>query len=248
MMLMVKLAIFHSTLPQYLRASAGEADQKNLEIVLATDRLDAVIAAAGNVRIDALVADLSLLGEDPEATLAELERVLQPELTLIVYAFAKWELIEQLRTPKRQLLRAPVSARALRSNMIGLIVRHLTRSQAATPVAAEATLMRIEQQPPMRRYDDMQLAALQDVRSVVDCECPNQVADLVLALNAFEGYSATCQNRNEKDAQIHKMLARVTGHARSVMEYALKELCAFENIDPARLAQGDSRGTTVSTG
>lgn len=234
---MVNLAIFHATLPQYLQASAGEVDQKNLQIVLGTDKREVLIAAAGSVKVDALIADLALLGEQPELAIAELERALKPELTLIVYSFAKWDLIERLRKSKRQLLRAPVSARALRSNMIGLIVKHLTSAPAATVDAPESSLLRLDRQPPMRRYDEMQLAALQDVRSVVDCECPNQVADLVLALNAFENYSAQCQNRNEKDAQIHRMLARVTGHARAVMEYAMKEICAFENIDPVKLAQ-----------
>lgn len=236
---MVNLAIFHATLPQYLRASAGEADQKNLQVVLSGERKEQLLAAAGTVNVDALVIDLGLLGDRPETVLEELERAFQPELSLIVYAFAKWDLIERLRGPRRQLLRAPVSARSLRSNMIGLIVKHLASGNAApVPVpAAEANLLRLDQQPPMRRYDDLQLAALQDVRSLVDCECPNQVADLVLALTAFETYSAQCQNKNEKDAQIHRMLARVTGHARSVMEYALKELCAFENIDPAALVK-----------
>jgi hypothetical protein len=105
-------------------------------------------------------------------------------------------------------------------------------------------LLRIEQAPPMRRFDDMQLAALQDVRSLVDCECPNQVADLVTALVAFENYSAQCKNRNPKDAQMHQLLARATGHSRAVMEYALKELCAFEGIDPVALVQ---RGGQVAT-
>jgi len=234
---MVNLAIFHATLPQYLQASAGEVDQKNLQIVLGTDKRDVLLAAGGSVKVDALIADLALLGEQPELAIAELESALKPELTLIVYSFAKWDLIERLRKSKRQLLRAPVSARALRSNMIGLIVKHLTSAPAATTETPESSLLRLDRQPPMRRYDEMQLAALQDVRSVVDCECPNQVADLVIALNAFENYSASCQNRNEKDAQIHRMLARVTGHARAVMEYAMKELCAFENIDPVKLAQ-----------
>jgi hypothetical protein len=63
----------------------------------------------------------------------------------------------------------------------------------------------------------------------------------VLQLVAFETYSAQCQNKNEKDAQMHRLLARVTGHARAVMEYGLKELCAFEGIDPAELVQRTRR-------
>lgn len=233
---MVNIAIFHSTLPQYLKATANEVDQKNLNIVLTTDDRSTLLSAAGTVKVDALVVDLNLLGERPEAALSELERALKPELTVVVYSFAKWEVIESLRGAQRQLMRAPVSARALRSNMLSLIVKHLTQTpQSALPAPAGGGLLRIEQQAPMRRFDDMQLAALQDIKSLVDCECPNQVADLVLALVAFETYSAQCQNRNEKDAQMHRTLARVTGHARAVMEYGLKELCAFENIDVAKL-------------
>ncbi len=234
---MVNLAIFHSTLPQYLRATKDEGDQKNMQVVLATDQRQALLEAGGKVKVDALVADLGLLGDTPEAMISELERVLRPELTVIVYAFAKWEIIERLRGPHRQLMRAPVSARSLRSNMLGLIVKHLTQAPPQPAAPIETGLLRIEQQAPMRRYDDMQLAALQDVVSAVDCECPNQVADLVLALTAFESYSAQCQNKNEKDAKMHRLLARVTGHARAVMEYGLKELCAFENIDPAQLVK-----------
>lgn len=241
---MVNLAIFHSTLPQYLSATAQEADQKNMQVAIATDDRATLIAHAGKGKIDALVADLDLLGANPELTISELERVLRPELTVIVYAFAKWEVIERLRGPQRQLMRAPVSARALRSNMLGLIVKHLTQNPAKAVVTPlETGLMRLEQQAPMRRYNDAQLAALQDVRSVVDCECPNQVADLVLTLTAFESYSAQCQNKNEKDAQMHRLLARVTGHARAVMEYGLKELCAFENIDAAELVKRNTRAS-----
>lgn len=240
---MVKLAIYHASLPAYLSSTAGESDQKNLEIVLATDRREQLLADAAGKRVDALVADLALLGDAPDAAIAELEAALKPELTLIVYAFAKWEVVEGLRRPNRQLMRAPVSARALRSSMISLIVKHLTRAPVApaAAAAAESALLRLERPAPMRRFGDLQLAALQDVRSAVDCECPNQVADLVLALNAFEDYSANCQNRNEKDAQMHRLLARVTGHARAVMEYGLKELCAFEGIDPDELVRGTRR-------
>ena len=239
---MVNLAIFHATLPSYLSSTAQEADQRNLQVAVATADRAELLAAAGKVKVDALVADLDLLGDNPEQAVSELERALRPELTVIVYAFAKWDVIERLRGPQRQLMRAPVSARALRSNMLGLIVKHLTQNPAKAVVTPlETGLMRLEQQAPMRRYNDLQLAALQDVRSAVNCECPNQVADLVLQLVAFETYSAQCQNKNEKDAQMHRLLVRVTGHARAVMEYGLKELCAFEGIDPAELVQRTRR-------
>lgn len=238
---MVNLAIFHATLPQYLRTTADHGDQKNMHIALASDQFSVLIAGADKVKIDALVVDLALLGDVPDQMLAELERALQPELTLVVYSFAKWDTIERLRaSSKRQMLRAPVSARSLRSNMLSLIVKNLTQSPTVATTAVPS-LLRIEQPAPMRRFNDLLLAALQDIQSQVECECPNQVADLVLALSAFETYSAQCQNKNEKDAGMHRLLARVTGHARAVMEYGLKELCAFENIDLTKLTQTGRR-------
>jgi len=239
----INLAIFHSTLPQYLSATAQEADQRNMTVAVATDDRAVLMNAAAKVKVDALVADLALLGDTPDTSIVELERALKPELTVIVYSFAKWDVIERLRGPQRQLMRAPVSARSLRSNMLGLIVKHLTQNPPKTVEPFETGLMRLEQQAPMRRYSDMQLAALQDVRSIVDCECPNQVADLVLQLTAFEKYSAQCQNKNEKDAQMHRLLARVTGHARAVMEYGLKELCAFEGLYAAELVKRGQRAS-----
>lgn len=246
---MVNLAIYHSTLPQYLRASAGDAEQKNLSIAIATDQRSELLQAAGTTRIDALVADLGLLGDSPDEAIAQLEAALKPELTLVVYAFAKWEVVERLRRPNRQLMRAPLSARALRSSMLGLIVKHITSAPRVEAAPAVPTsLLRLDQPAPMRRFDDMQLAALQDITSGVQCECPNQVADLVLALNAFEAYSAQCQNRNEQDAQIHRMLARVTGHARAAMEYAMKELCEFEGIETGQQFGVIRRGSTLTRG
>ena len=245
---MVNLAIVHASLPQYLQTTAADGDQKNMHIALAGDQFSVLMAGAGKVKIDALVVDLALLGDVPDQMLGELERVLRPDLTLIVYSFAKWETIERLRAgQKRQMLRAPVSARSLRSNMLSLIVKSLTQAStsptsSASPAGpSESGLLRIEQPAPMRRFNDYLLAALQDIESTVECECPNQVADLVLALSAFETYSAQCQNKNEKDAGMHRLLARVTGHARAVMEYGLKELCAFENIDLAKLMQTKRR-------
>lgn len=232
---MVKLAILHQTLPMYMQQMPPE-ESRHLEVALAASDLQDFRTHLPASRARVLVLDLSLLGDTPQDTVAELERQVEPEMTLIVYAFAKWELVEALRGQRRHVLRAPISVRALRANLINLIVRNLSaRAQTAAPTTPSAALP--EQPAPARLFDDVQLARLQEVRSQVDCECPNQVADLVLALNAFESYSHACRNRNAADARVHAMLARVTGHARAVMEQALRELCRFEQIDVDALPQ-----------
>lgn len=232
---MITLGVLHATLPTYMKQASQEETKHFRLLSSSTDlvsfRLDLAVQP---VRV--LVLDLALLGDDPVAAVKELEARANPELTLVVYAFARWETVEALRGPKRQVMRAPISVRMLHSNLIGLIVREMTQGRSVAPaVTAPVYGVVPAADAPARRYDDVQLASLQEIRSQVQCECPNQVADLVLALVAFEQYSLNCRNRNTDDAKVHAMLARATGHARAIMESAMTELCAFENIQVDRL-------------
>ena len=81
-----------------------------------------------------------------------------------------------------------------------------------------------------RMYNDSQLGQLQEITSLVDCECPNQVSTIVHTLSSYEAYSKTCINKNDKDAELHKMLYEKTCEARAIMEEALREICIYENI------------------
>lgn len=245
---MVKLAILHQTLPIYMEQDPPE-ESRHLEVILKASDLDSFRKGLQDLRPRVLVLDLPLLGSSPESEVKALEEAVKPELTMIVYAFAKWDLIEALRGEGRHVLRAPISVRALRANLIHLIVRSLLDKPEAPPIPAQAASAgALPTQPaPTRRFDDVQLAHLQEIISTVDCECPNQVADLVLALNAFENYSHDCKNRNADDARVHAMLARATGHARALMETAMTELCAFEKIDIEHLAHRES-ATPATTG
>ncbi|MCP1673274.1 hypothetical protein J2T57_000366 [Natronocella acetinitrilica] len=241
---MVRLAILHKTLPSYI-ASSEQEELRHLELAFSSSDPASFLQEVGKQNLQVLVLDLALLGPDPVEYVEHLEKLAKPEMTLIVYAFAKWETVEALRAEKRHIMRAPLSVRALRSNLISLIVKQLTPgrmgSSSQTPARAigSSVAALVDQQAPARRYDDVQLASLQEIESVVDCECPNQVADLVLSLGAFEDYSANCKNRNEADAAVHAMLYRATGQARAIMEEALGRLCQHENIDvndiPARV-------------
>lgn len=81
-----------------------------------------------------------------------------------------------------------------------------------------------------KSFTEYQLGKLQEIISKVDCECPNQVSVIVNSLYSFEDYSKKCENKDDKDAQLHKLLYEKTSQARIIMEEALKEICLFENI------------------
>ena len=82
--------------------------------------------------------------------------------------------------------------------------------------------------PP--RYSMAQLGKLQQVSTQIDCGCPNHLSTLVQILMEFETYSKNCENRNEEDARIHRMLYEYTARARGLMEHAMARLIEHENI------------------
>lgn len=89
--------------------------------------------------------------------------------------------------------------------------------------------------PPPRRFSPAMLGRLQEVSSAIQCECPNQLAAILVSLGAFEDYSKACESRNAEDARVHRMLYEETARARVLLEDALVRLCAHEGIDFERL-------------
>ncbi|HBP23117.1 MAG TPA: hypothetical protein DEA08_35760 [Planctomycetes bacterium] len=81
-----------------------------------------------------------------------------------------------------------------------------------------------------RRFTPGQLARLLEVSSTIKCECPNHLARIVQSLIGFEDYAKDCENLNEEDARIHRMLYEKTVRARVLLDEALAELCDFEQI------------------
>jgi DNA-binding transcriptional MerR regulator len=85
-------------------------------------------------------------------------------------------------------------------------------------------------EPPARRHDDVALADFAALSSTVACECPQHVAQLLMQLSHFELYSAQCANRSPEDAQLHRYLQRVAGHARALFEHALEKVAVHEGL------------------
>lgn len=225
---MIDIAVLHMSLPSDILESGGHIRVKTSSAKL-RDFVERVTEAQG---VKVLILELALLGEKPLEVIEKLERTTHAESTVVVYDFAKWKLLESLRKPGRHIIRAPISVRDLRATMLHLIVREISKRREATPDNAVAAGLIPATKPPLRKFSDDQLVRLQMVRSSIDCECPNQVANLVISLAGFENYSNNCENRSEADARMHNTLYRATGQARAIMEAALKELVEYEKIDP----------------
>jgi hypothetical protein len=104
------------------------------------------------------------------------------------------------------------------------------RSEPAEARAPIPPMARGGMPVPARRFRDEQLARLRELRSAVDCECPNHLAGLIASLVAFERYSAGCESRTPEDAALHALLHRGTAEARAAMEDLLVRVCRQDGI------------------
>lgn len=81
-----------------------------------------------------------------------------------------------------------------------------------------------------RRWSDAALAEFAAQSSGVACECPRQVAELLLQVAHFEVYSRQCAQRSPEDAELHALLGRVAADARGGFEMALEQVALREGL------------------
>jgi MerR family transcriptional regulator, light-induced transcriptional regulator len=64
-----------------------------------------------------------------------------------------------------------------------------------------------------RRLSDRQLAASARASSLITCEYPRDISDIIGQLPAFEDYCDSCVSRAAEDVMLHRHLGDVTNHA-----------------------------------
>jgi hypothetical protein len=218
----VSIAILDESIPQQL----AESPQADLHVSWRGTSLAELRAAAQRERPQVLVLDLDLLGPTPVEEVERLQRELEPELVITLYKFARRDLVAGLGGERRRALRAPLSVSALRTQMMSVLVRSIFQLPRAAP--------EVESPRPFvgapKRFSAAQLGKLAELRSSIECECPNHLSTIVTELQAFEAYAAQCENRNEADAAVHRYLFEETAKARAIMEEALARLVEHERI------------------
>ncbi|MFM8332434.1 MAG: MerR family transcriptional regulator [Candidatus Methylumidiphilus sp.] len=166
---------------------------------------------------DVLIVEAPVLYEERVAELQQLGLRLGPHRLVVVYGFAMRDMLERLRKSGAALLKAPADPAALVA--------------ACRPgLAPPSALADEDAEVAPRRFDGATLAALANMPNSIRCECPQHLADLLFRLNAFEAYSADCENRNAQDAAVHAHLHRATGQARALLENALAYVIEREEI------------------
>jgi len=81
-----------------------------------------------------------------------------------------------------------------------------------------------------RQFDDAALMTIASMAPLLDCACPQHVAELLRQLADFEDYSASCASHDARDAEIHHQLQYISAMARTQFEAALVQLAAHKGI------------------
>lgn len=150
---------------------------------------------------------------------------------VLVYNFGRTPDVNQALDAQVVVLRAPVSAAEVRAAALRAVRAETNASDKRSGESApEATEWDYSGPVAPRRFTTQQLASLVQVSTTIDCECPHHLAQLVGDLNAFEVYSANCENRDDEDAALHRYLHETTAQARALIEVALERVARAESI------------------
>jgi DNA-binding transcriptional MerR regulator len=211
----VRIAIVGEALAT--RAAAVASRFPRLQIVrTCTDREHAAGALRG-VAADLLAIELPALRDDAVEFVDALAAAVGARRAVVSYRFGTQAAVRELRRRGHAVARAPIDLAEIESLGAALPAAFET---AAPPVTA----------PSAPRFDEHTLAQLAQIATTVRCECPRHVVDLLLSLQAFERYSAECENRTPADAELHRDLGRVAARARALFEEALVRVARAEGV------------------
>ncbi|AMM25973.1 hypothetical protein AX767_17650 [Variovorax sp. PAMC 28711] len=179
---------------------------------LAHAQLEVAVAGAADV----LVIHVPSLDASIPERLMTLKASLPAAHVIVVYTFGTEALAEALRTAGMTVCREPVSGKEL--------ARLISASRPVVPSVASKT------PADSRRFSDAELVTLTEMPSMVACECPRHLAEIVTLLVGFELYNTQCAVRNPNDAALHRHLHEVTGAARTLLEQALARVVIEEGL------------------
>lgn len=226
---MLRVALLGETYPSQFRENPQAL--KDLEVVWSGSSMEAFRVEVPARQPQVLVLDFADLSRVPEGQLPMLLELTGASRAIVTYRFAQRALVAKHGASDRvRMLQGPISLNLLRAHIFLFTLDDKLppkRSSGGIPMSPTPPPVSI---PKPARYTPEQLGRLMEISSAVQCECPNHLAQIVTGLQAFESYSLQCENRDDKDREMHHLLYRQTAMARAVMEEALAALVKHERI------------------
>lgn len=175
---------------------------------------------------DVVVARLSLLGPDPVSAIRSIKHRYPECPVIVVHEFATRRVLDRLARLGVRLLQGPSRLGALHTLVEEAVGRPADPAVSVLPALGPEPHAEV----PAPRFNDEQLGQLRELRTGLDCECPNHLASIVTALRSFEQYSRSCETADERDQALHAWLTEGSGRARALVEDLLLRVCEQERI------------------
>ncbi len=226
----IRVAVLGDYLPSKVKNYAGDAVP--LRFVIVETNADRFVADLGQQAVDVLVYEAAVLDAEAPKILRAFMRTSGARKAVFVYGFGNSRDVESLRDSGVVPLRGAAGVDELRAAVLKAYEAPSKLRVSAAPAgsASGSSEWLVDGAPAPRIFTREQLSALANTASSIDCECPRNLAQLVVDLTAFEVYSANCASRNDDDAALHRYLHGTTAHARALIEEALDRVARAEGL------------------
>ena len=220
----IRLVVIGELLSAKMKAAVGAL--VSVDLVACYDSSQAFLVDPNAVDADVLLIEQPSLQSETAVQVADWLSRINAVHAVVVYRFTTQQVLQHLPRSKCSALRAPVDPETVERHCLAILGRH--PSPRPNDVGFEVDQ---DQPVPPRQYSDEALARLASISSTIKCECPRHLAELITSLSAFEKYSAECESRNLKDAELHAYLNATSSKARHLFEVALSQVIEAENIE-----------------
>lgn len=216
-----QIALIGSVLGSSVFKEALESERLRVSVqARSLSQLEAANAAA---ELDALFIEVPTLLDNTAEEIRQSAELFGIKRIVLFYRFAPNALIRKLRLQGYSVVRMPFDAQ----EVVMLCGALLNRELPADVVAPERAIEKDMSDP---KFSTETLLRLTQVKSGVYCECPSQLADLLISVTAFERYSAQCASQTPEDAALHRQLESDAAKVRTILEASITEVIRHEKI------------------
>jgi DNA-binding transcriptional MerR regulator len=226
---LIGVAVLGDFVPGQL--SASRSDLAPLDIRVSEGNRERFGADVRRHRIDVVIVEAPVLDAQLLSYTHDALQQADAACGVLIYSYGRLPDVDLARDSRLVVLRSPVTVDEVRAAVLRAFAPRAVPEKR--PTKSEPDNAEWEDAGPVapRQFSTQQLATLAQASTTIDCECPHHLAQLVSDLNAFEVYSANCENRDEEDAALHRYLHQTTAQARSLIEVALERVARAEGIN-----------------
>ena len=180
--------------------------------------------------VDAALIEIPNLLDESTETVVTFHNENPATHLLVFYRFAPSAMVRRLRSRGISVMRMPADETELSEACDRFIKQKF-------PTMPPKTTASVNYEPKTQKYSIETLLTLSRIETTVFCECPRQLAQLLLSISSFEEYSAHCASRDSQDALMHRRLQSDAAAVRSLLEESLARLLSYEGIDASALSR-----------